>query len=144
MDTNIDKLYTEVQEDLNLIVGPLFEFGESQVRKRGAFLRFGATLSAAREVGLHAASTGEEISSSVEELPLLHEALRASVREANMLAVAVCEWVKINRDGKQTDGLTIAFYVPCEKKFLKGWQFKPMFAIEAEPEVKAWDLGGAS
>jgi hypothetical protein len=28
---------------------------------------------------------------------------------------------------------------PGEKKLLKGWQFKPMFAIEAEPEVKAWN-----
>jgi hypothetical protein len=36
-------------------------------------------------------------------------------------------------------GLTVAFYVPCEKKLLKGWQFKPMFAIETEPEVKAWN-----
>lgn len=143
-----DEVYQEVQDDLNQIVGPLFEFGESQIRKRGAFLPFGATLDVSRKIGLEAASMGEENISPSEILSLLHEGLRARAKEDQLLAVAVCEWVNIDRDGERIDamkvlvehqrGLTVAFYVPCRKKWLKGWQFEPMFALASEAEVKAW------
>lgn len=147
-DINIDDLYREVQDDLNQIVGPLFEFGESQIRKRGAFLPFGATLDVSGKVSFEVASMGEEYSSAIEILPLLHDGLRARAKEDQLLGVAICEWVNIDRDGKRIDamkvlvehqrGLTVAFYVPCQKKLLKGWQFGPMFALSAEAEVKAW------
>ena len=153
-DIDIDEVYREVQDDLNQIVAPLFEFGESQIRKRGTFLPFGATLDASGEVGLEAASTGEEYVSAIEILPVLHEGLRARAKEDELLAVAVCEWVNINRDAQRTDamkvlvehkrGLTVAFYVPCHKRFMKGWQFEPMFALSAEAEVKAWNMDRAS
>lgn len=123
--------------------------GEQQVRKRGAYLPFGATLNAAGEIGLDAATSGAEFESTLEVLPLLHEGLRAQAEQEDVVAVAVCEWVTITTDGTQTNamkvliehrrGLTVAFYVPCDKKLFKGWQFKPMFAIEAEPEVNAWN-----
>jgi hypothetical protein len=151
---DIDDLYREVQNDLNRVVGPLFEFGESQVRKRGAFLPFGATLNVSGEVGMEAASDGEVYSSAIEILPILHEGLRARAKEDQLSAVAVCEWVNVDRDGKRTDamkvlvehqrGLTVAFYVPCQKKLMKGWQFQPMFALSAEPEVKPWEINHAS
>jgi hypothetical protein len=41
-------------------------------------------------------------------------------------------------------GLSVAFYVPCQKKFMKGWQFETMFALSAEAEVKAWEIDHAS
>ena len=123
--------------------------GEQQVSKRGAYLPFGATLNAAGEIGLDAATSGAEFESTLEVLPLLHEGLRAQAEQEDVVAVAVCEWVTITTDGTQTNamkvliehrrGLTVAFYVPCDKKLFKGWQFKPMFAIEAEPEVNAWN-----
>ncbi|HTG93185.1 MAG TPA: hypothetical protein VL866_11390 [Pyrinomonadaceae bacterium] len=147
--TITDNLYKELQPDLNRIVEPLFEFGEQQVRKRGAYLPFGATLNAAGEISLDYATGGSEIESPLDVLPLLHEGLRARAKEESLLAVAVCEWVTITTDGTQANamkvlvehrrGLTVAFYVPCDKKLFKGWQFKPMFAIEAEPEVNAWN-----
>ena len=122
---DIDGLYREVQDDLNRVVGPLFEFGESQVRKRGAFLPFGATLNVSSEIGMEAAGAGEEYSSAIEILPILQEGLRARAKADQLSAVAVCEWVKINRDGKRTDamkvlvehqrGITVAFYVPCKR-----------------------------
>ena len=145
----MDSLYHEVHEDLNRIVGPLFDFGEQQVRKRGAYAPFGATLHESGNISLEAAVTGQMFGSSTEILQGLHEGLRARVQQDAIIAVAVCEWVKITRENGQTDaikvlvehkrGLTVAFYVPCRKKILKGWQFKPMFAIEAEPEVNPWN-----
>lgn len=153
-DPDIDDVYREVQDDLNLIVGPLFEFGESQIRKRGTFLPFGATLDASGEVSLEAASSGEEYVSAIEILPKLHEGLRARAKAAHLVAVAVCEWVNINRDAKRTNAmkvlvehkrsLTVAFYVPCHKKFMKDWQFEPMFAQSVEAEVEAWETDDAS
>ena len=145
-----DALYAEIKPDLERISSPLFEFGEQQVRKRGAFLPFGASLTRSGEIGLKAASTGEEVESGVEVLPILHEGLRASVAQGGVSAVAVCEWVKITPEGgKQTDamkvlveherGLTIAFYVPCHKRMFGGWVFEGMFALPAEPEVRPWD-----
>jgi hypothetical protein len=150
-----DTLYKELQADLDRISGPLFEFGETQVRKRGMFLPFGATLKRSGEVGFKAASGGAEYESSIEVLPILHEGLRASVKQGGVVAVAVCEWVKITPDGgKQTDamkvlveherGLTLAFYVPCHKAIFKEWAFEGMFALQTEPEVNAWDSSDAS
>jgi hypothetical protein len=111
-----DTLYKDLQTDLDRISGPLFEFGEQQVR-----------------------SSGAEFESSIEVLPLLHEGLRATVKQGGISAVTICEWVKITREGgKQTDamkvlveherGLTVAFYVPCHKSTFSGWTFEGMFA----------------
>jgi hypothetical protein len=152
-DTDI--LYKELQTDLDRISGPLFEFGEQQVRKRGMFLPFGATLKRGGEVALEAASSGAESESSIEILPILHEGLRVTVKQGGISAVAICEWVKITREGgKQTDamkvlveherGLTVAFYVPCHKSIFRGWAFEGMFAQQTEPEVRAWDFSDAS
>jgi hypothetical protein len=150
-----DALYAEIKPDLQRISGPLFEFAEQQVRKRGAFLPFGASLTRSGEIGLEAASTAEEMASSIEVLPILHQSLRASVAQGGVSAVAVCEWVKITPEGsEQTDamkvlveherGLTIAFYVPCHKRMFGGWAFERMFAQPAEPEVRPWDAKQAA
>jgi hypothetical protein len=35
-------------------------------------------------------------------------------------------------------GLAVAFYLPCHKRFLRGWQFGELMALPAKPEVGAW------
>ena len=153
--TDIDALYAELKSDLESISSPLFEFGEQPVRKRGAFLPFGATLTGSGEIGLDAATSGEEMESAVEVLPILHEGLRAKVAQGDFSAVAVCEWVKITPEGgKQTDamkvlveherGLTVAFYVTCHKRVFGGWNFEGMFVQPAEPEVRPWGSNHAT
>lgn len=150
-----DTLYKELQADLDRISGPLFEFAEHQVRKRGMFLPFGAILKHNGEITFEAATSGEELESCIEVLPILHEGVRARIKQDGALAVAICEWVKITPEGgKQTDamkvlveheqGLTVAFYVPCHKRVFRDWSFKEMFAIQAEPEVMAWESSDAS
>ena len=117
------------------------------MRKRGAFLPFGAGLTKDGQVSLHAASPGKDAASSPEILPLLHEGLRSVVTEQDLSAVAVCEWVKITPEGgTQTDavkvlvehsrGLSVAFYMPCRRKLFRGWQFDAVFVRPAAPEVK--------
>ena len=143
----VDALYGELKGDLQALSSPLFGFAEQQVRKRGAFLPFGAALERNGEVTLHAASDGEEVTSSTEILPILHQGLRSAAAEHDSSAVAVCEWVKITpQGGEQTDavkvlveherGLTIAFYVPCRRRALFGWRFDAMFVKPATPEVR--------
>jgi hypothetical protein len=140
-------LYDEAKPDLQAVSGPLFEFAEQQVQKRGAFLPFGATLEP-DGVALKAAATETEVASSDEVLPLLHEGLRSSLT-SDTRAVAVCEWVKITpTGGDQTDavkvlvehanGLCVAFYRPMRKKLLGKWQVGDMLVVAADPEVGAW------
>jgi hypothetical protein len=142
-------LYEELSDDLDRLIGPLFGFGEQQIRKRGQFLPYGATLLQSGEIGLEAATSGEEFESTIEILPVLHDGLRERVKEGGIAAIAVCEWVNIAlTDGKRTDaikvlveherGLTVAFYIPCHKSFIGGWQFGEMFVQPAEPEIGPW------
>jgi hypothetical protein len=153
--SDFDALYCDLKADLQAVSGPLFEFAQQQVQKRGTFLPFGATLRPAGEVSMNAAWTGENMVSSPELLPLLHAGLRADAARGDLSAVAVCEWVKITpAGGSQTDaikvlveharGLTVAFYMPCRKSFLRGWQFGDVMARAAEPEVRPWNAPGVT
>src|SRR5258705_5643862 len=84
---HVDNLYRELQADLDRLTGPLFEFAEQQVRKRGTFLPFGGILKQSGEITLEAATSGEEIESSLEVLPILHEGLRATVKQGGVAAL---------------------------------------------------------
>lgn len=145
----MDALYEELQEDLGRLAEPLFGFAVDQVQKNGQFLPVGAILNGSGEVGLIAGSTGEELVSSTEVLPVLHEALRQAVQPDGQ-AAAACEWVTITPEaGKPTQaikvlveharGLTVAFYLPMQKRALRGWKPGEVFAISAEPEVGAFE-----
>lgn len=145
--TDLDALYVELQDDLQVLADPLFDFAGEQVAKRGAFLPFGAVLNSLGEVDLHGATGGADVESPAEVLPLLHEGLLDAAADA--LALAVCEWVSIQPDGgKTTDaikvlvehsrGLTVAFYLPMRKKLIGGWVADEMLVMPADPEVGAW------
>jgi len=150
-----DALYRDLKADLRALADPLLQFAQQQVQKRGMFLPFGATLRPGGEVSLSAAWTGKERVSSAELLPLLHEGLRADAVQSKAFAIGVCEWVKITpAGGSQTDaikvlveharGLTVAFYMPCQKPLLRGWQFGNVMALAAEPEVRPWNAPGVT
>jgi hypothetical protein len=142
-----DALFAELKQ---LIISPLFEFGEQQVRKRGGFYPFGATLRRNGEVAMEATYLSEDKPSHSDVLSMLHAGLRDSVEKGDVSAVGVCEWVKITPEGgKQTDamkvlveherGLIVAFYVPCQRRVFRGWSFEDVFAKSAEGEVRPWD-----
>jgi hypothetical protein len=152
---DVDTLYKELQADFDLLAGPLFEFAELHVRKRDVFLPFGAILKPTGEITIEYATSGEEMESCLEVLPILQEGLRAIVKQGDITALAICEWVKIRLDeSEQTDaikvlvehvkGLTVAFYVPCHKTLFGGWVFEEMFARQCEAEVAAWTSNAAS
>jgi hypothetical protein len=153
--SDADTLYSEVNDELQAMASPLFEFAESQVRKRGAFLPFGATLSAQGEIGFQAAGPKHELTSSEEVLPFLVEGLRQDAMNKGLAAVAVCEWVKISIDGGRfhdavkvhlhhSRGIAVAFYEPVSKRLFKGWEFGSMTAHPADGLVEGWSTTGAT
>ena len=90
--------------------------------------------------------------SSVEVLPVLHEALRAAVREGGVRAVAVCEDVTITPENQKATcaikvlvehsrGLCVGLYLPYRRKILGGYAIGDMFARSAPSEVLAWGMG---
>ena len=157
MSADADSLFRELKPHVEQLAEPLFGASQEFVRKRGAFLPHGAVRTAAGEVQLVMAApdaTEGALVSALEVLPNLHQALRQAVVKENAAAVAVCEDVRITPEGadetraikvlvEHQRGLCVALYLPFRKR-LFGYSFEEIFAIPANPEVKAWpseDLG---
>lgn len=148
-------LYSTVKEDLASVATPLMEFGEQQVKKHGAFLPFGASLSASGEVSLQAVADGEDVTTSAALLPLLLEALASLARGPAVRAVACAEWVSIQTDGgpktdaikvsvHHVDGIAVAFHVPATKKMFRGWSFGDTALRRGDAIVPGWSTGPAT
>lgn len=150
-----DSLYTKLKPDVQALAGPLFDLSDRLVRKRGAFLPHAAVLDTSGDVRLlTAAPPGLEnrAVSSVEVLPALHDALRATACAEDLRAIAVCEDVTITpHGGKKTaaikvlvehqGGLCVALYLPFHRKGVGGYEFGQIFATPANPEVRIWEDG---
>jgi len=142
-------LYRELKDDLAAISAPLFELAEQLVRKQGAFLPFGAVMSAGGSVTLHAGATENDVASSDEVLPLVQAGVRQAAEPA-ATAAAVAEWVRIGMDGgalvdavkvhvHHRRGLSVAFYITARKRLLRGWEFGDTMVQPSEPLVTEWD-----
>jgi hypothetical protein len=149
-----DSLYAELKPDVSLIADQLFEISETLLRKLGNFLPHGAVLTEEGVVKLVAAAGENERAVSTEVLPLLHYGLRHQASETSANAVGVAESVTITLEGQKSTkaikvlfehkrGLTVALYLPFEKKFLRGYVMGSVFSLQAEPEVKAWPQSAA-
>lgn len=152
-------LFAELKSDIETLAEPLFGASEVFVRKRGEFLPHGAVLETGGGVRLVMAGPDgdlDELVSATEILPRLHEALRASARERELDAVAVCEDVTITPAGQKATkavkvlvehrrGLTVALYLPWQRKRLGGGcVFGEVMAIAADPEVRPWGNGASA
>lgn len=149
MDT--DSLFRELKPDVELLAHPLFQASCDFVKARGMFLPHGAVLTAGDEVRLvMAVPPGEDQPvSTIEILPLLHDALRQAAATEQLRAVAVCEDVRITLAGtNQTPavkvllehrrGLCVALYMPFRKRMFLGYRFDEIFVQPANPEVGPW------
>jgi hypothetical protein len=146
---DFDSRFRELGGDVEELANPLFDLAQMLLRKHGDFLSVGMVLDSRGESKFIGASNDEEFASSVEILPILHDAIRATAAQEEIRAVAVCEWVKITPPGEvQTDaikvlvehvrGLTVALYLPSRKSLFGGWKFGEVQAMPAEPEVEPW------
>jgi hypothetical protein len=147
--TTADALYTELKPDISMVTNQLFELSETLLRKQGNFLPHAAILTEEGNVKLVAAAADSDLTTSTEVLPLLHDGLRQQVREISVIAIGVAENVTVIVDGQRPTkamkvlfehkrGLTLALYLPFEKKFFRGYVIGAMFTLQAAPEVNAW------
>ena len=154
--SDINALYSEVKPDIYALTDALFELSETFLRKRGNFLPHGAVLTEHGEVKLIAAApdSGSDLTNSTEILPVLHDGLRIEAKNIPLKAIGVAENVTITREGQRATmaikvlvehkrGLTVAIYLPFEKKLLKGYVFGDAFSAAANPEVSAWGQSAA-
>lgn len=144
-----DELYAELKGDIAALANPLFELSEKFLNSQGNFLPHGAVLTVENEVKLVAATSGNDVATSVEVLPILHDGLRQQARELTLKAIGVAENVTVTLEGQRpskaikvliehTRGLVVALYLPFEKRLLRGYMMGSTFSKLAEPEVNAW------
>lgn len=105
-----DDLYKELKNDMAAVANPLFDLSEQSLKKRGNFLPHGDYLDASGKVGLFAAAPENEKTNSTKVLPLLHDGIRASVKEKGYVAIGVAENVTITPDGQpSTEAIKVLF-----------------------------------
>jgi hypothetical protein len=149
--TFTDTLYTELKPDIGTIATQLFELSETFLREQGNFLPHAAILTEEGEVKLVGAAPDapNDQTTSAEVLPLLHDGLRQQAKELPLRAIGVAENVTVTLEGQRPTkaikvlfehkrGLTVALYLPFEKKLLRGYVTGSPFSLPAAPEVNAW------
>lgn len=147
--TSDGTLYSELKPSMAAIASPLFDLSEKLLRANGNFLPHAAVLTDLAQVRLVAADPGHDRTSATEVLPLLHWGLRAQAAAGGLSAIGVAENVTVALDGQHPTkaikvlfehkrGLTVALYLPFEKKLFKGYIFGSTFSLAARPEVSAW------
>ena len=146
-----DELYSALEADLRAVSQPLFEFGEEQVRKRGAFLPVGAKLDATGQVALLTAISERKAATSEDILPMVLEGLTHAATDASVVAVAALEWARISVahfaaqpaikvQVHHRRGFAVSFYVPAVRHPLGGWSFGDMIAKASAGLVALWPI----
>jgi|GEM_PF-1208040 len=154
--TDTEALYSELKPDIEIVANQLFDLSELFLRNRGNFLPHAAILTDEGELKLvGAAPAGStDLTTAAEVLPLLHQGLRQQAKELSLKAIGVAENVTVTLEGQKPTkaikvlfehkrGLTIALYLPFEKKLLRGYVMASMFSMAAPAEVNAWPSAGA-
>jgi len=147
--TNTATLYAELKPDLEALATPLFNFSKECLRARGNFVPHAQALTSDGEIVLVGASDGKDVTTADAILPILHDALREVAAKRALAAIGVSENVMITLPGDSSTsaikvlfehrrGLTVALYMPFDKKLFRGYVFGETFSILAKPEVNAW------
>jgi len=144
-----DALYAELKPDIIAIANQLFDLSEAFLRDQGNFLPHAAVLTDDGDIKLVNAATESDLTDSAEILPILHDGLRQQARELSLQAIGVAENVTVTFEGQRPTkaikvlfehkrGLTVALYLPFEKKLLRGYIMGATISKLAAPEVNAW------
>ncbi|QID16221.1 hypothetical protein G3580_00425 [Nitrogeniibacter mangrovi] len=149
--TSTDALYSELKPDIAMVANQLFDLSETLLRKQGNFLPHAAVLTEDGDLRLVGAApdTKSDRTNSTEVLPLLHDGLRFEAKQFPLKAIGIAENVTITLEEQRPTkaikvlfehkrGLTVALYLPFEKRLLKGYVFGSTFSLAANPEVNVW------
>ena len=146
-----DAMYAELKPQIGLVSNQLFELSETLLRSQGNFLPHAVVLTDDGEIKLVGATAAHDLTNSVEILPILHDGLRQQARELSLQAIGVAENVTVTFEGQRPTkaikvlfehkrGLTVALYLPFEKKLLRGYVMGSTISKLAASEVNAWAL----
>lgn len=146
-----DELYSALTADLQAISQPLLEFGQEQLRKRGAIWPVGAKLDATGQVGVLTAISERETATSEDILSMVLEGLAYAATDASVVAVAALEWVRISGADHAEQpaikvqvhhrrGFAVTFYVPAVRHHLGRWSFGDMIAKASAGLVALWPI----
>ncbi|MBB6247205.1 hypothetical protein [Rhodanobacter sp. A1T4] len=144
-----DTLYAELKPDIAVVANQLFELSEAFLRDQGNFLPHAAVLTDDGDIKLVGAVAESDLTNSGEILPILHNGLRQQARELSLQAIGVAENATVTFEGQRPTkaikvlfehkrGLTVALYLPFEKKLLRGYIMGTTISKLAAPEVNAW------
>ncbi|NII10144.1 hypothetical protein [Oleiagrimonas sp. C23AA] len=144
-----DALYAELKPDIASVANQLFDLSEALLRDQGNFLPHAAVLTDDGDIRLVGAVGESDLTTSVEILPILHDGVRQQARELPLQAIGVAENVTVTFEGQRPTkaikvlfehkrGLTVALYLPFEKKLLRGYIMGSTISKPAAPEVNAW------
>jgi hypothetical protein len=142
-------MYAELKPQIGLVSNQLFELSETLLRSQGNFLPHAVILTDDGEIKLVGATAANDLTNSVEILPILHDGLRQQARELSLQAIGVAENVTVTFEGQRPTkaikvlfehkrGLTVALYLPFEKKLLRRYVMGSTISKLAAPEVNAW------
>jgi hypothetical protein len=144
-----DALYSELKPAIAAVADQLFDLSEAFLRNQGNFLPHAAILTDDGDIRLVGTGRECDLTNSVEVLPLLHDGLRQQAREIPLQSIGVAENVTVTFEGQRPTkaikvlfehkrGLTVAIYLPFEKKLLRGYIMGSTISRLAAPEVNAW------
>lgn len=144
-----DALYAELKPEMGAVAGQLFDLSETFLREAGNFLPHAVVLTDDGEIKLFAAAGENDLTNSIEILPILHAGLRQEARNFSLQAIGVAENVTVTFEGQRPTkaikvlfehkrGLTVALYLPFEKKLLRGYIMGSTISKLAASEVNAW------
>ena len=147
--TTSESLYAELKPEIGVVADHLFNVSEQLLKKHGNFLPHAAVLTEEGEVKIVAAAPPKDRTNSTEVLPLLHDRLRQQARDINLKAIGIAENVTVTLEGQRSTqaikvlfehkrGLTVALYLPFEKKLFRGYVLGSPFSLQVNPEVRAW------
>jgi hypothetical protein len=147
--TSTDALYAELKSEIGAVANRLFDLSEVFLRKQGNFLPHAVVLTNDGEIKLVAAAGENDVTNSTEILPMLHDGLRQQAREQPLKAIGVAENVTVTFEGQRPTkaikvlfehkrGLTVALYLPFEKKLLRGYVMGTTISKLTTPEINAW------
>lgn len=128
--------------DLEELLNALLPFAQQQLARRGAFLPFGAQMTANGEVSLGASYTGEDPSQATDLLDMLVRGFQQEATSGRIRAAAVCVDVLVTPPGSTTkmdaicvqlehrEGGDVMVYVPYRKGWFGRVKYGELFATE--------------
>ena len=129
------------------LVEAMFDMSVDLVTRRGNFLPYGGTLAEDGTVAYISAADDRDQTDATRVMPLVHDAVRARLKDSQDVAVAISDSVFIGAEGEPAikvlvehrGGMCRALYMPFRTRMLRKPTFGDVKSVKAAPEVGGWN-----